>query len=200
MPKGEVDYEFNLYPNGQINPKFGLVANPDTKHYWGHDVFTYVSSVPAQKSGAKWINEKFHEVAPGDTIYTNNGYAVLTGINTNTDAENIDEKNFQILLGAELKVYTLDKVYDAMPMYGVQNNAASSYEAMVDEAKLKFRFTGVTNSKKINIISYEKDTSGDFIIMKAIEFPMINFVWAGTIIMIVGFFLSIIKRLQEKGI
>ncbi len=198
--QGEVDYEFNLYPNGQINPKFGLVANPDTKHYWGHDVFTYVSSVPSQKSGAKWINEKFHEVAPGDTIYTNNGYAVLTGINTNTDAENIDEKNFQILLGAELKVYTLDKVYDAMPMYGVQNNAASSYEAMVDEAKLKFRFAGVTNSKKINIISYEKDSSGDFIIMKAIEFPMINFVWAGTIIMIVGFFLSIIKRLQEKGI
>jgi cytochrome c-type biogenesis protein CcmF len=29
---GEVEYEFNLYPNGQINPKFGLVANPDTKH------------------------------------------------------------------------------------------------------------------------------------------------------------------------
>ncbi|MFY8191104.1 MAG: cytochrome c-type biogenesis CcmF C-terminal domain-containing protein, partial [Bacteroidia bacterium] len=113
---GEVDYEFNLYPNGQINPKFGLVANPDTKHYVSHDVFTYVSSVPSQKSGAKFINEKTHEVKPGDTIYTNNAYAILQGINSNTNAEKVDVKNFQVLLGAELKVYTLDKVYDAMPM------------------------------------------------------------------------------------
>jgi cytochrome c-type biogenesis protein CcmF len=42
----EVEYEFDLYPNAQINPKMGLVANPDTKHYLSHDVFTYVSSVP----------------------------------------------------------------------------------------------------------------------------------------------------------
>lgn len=195
---GEVDYEFNLYPNGQINPKFGLVANPDTKHYWGHDVFTYVSSVPSGKAESKYINEKTHMVAPGDTIYTNNGYAILQGINTNTDANNIDMKNFQVLLGAELKVYTLDKVYDAMPLYGVKDNSATSYEALVEEAKLKFRFVEVNpETKKIAIVTSEKDTSGDFIIMKAIVFPMINFVWAGTIIMIIGFFLSILKRIKE---
>ncbi|OYU96476.1 MAG: cytochrome C biogenesis protein [Bacteroidetes bacterium B1(2017)] len=193
-----VEYEFNLYPNGQINPKFGLVANPDTKHYWGHDVFTYVSSVPSEKAGAKFINEKTHTVGIGDTLYTNNGIAILQGINSNTDASKIDTKNFQVLLGAELKVYTLDKVYDAVPLYGVQNNTATSYEALVDEAKLKFRFAGVDpDTRKITIISSEKDTSGDFIIMKAIVFPMINFVWAGTIIMIVGFFLSILKRMRE---
>jgi cytochrome c-type biogenesis protein CcmF len=68
----------------------------------------------------------------------------------------------------------------------------------VEEAKLKFRFVEVNpETKKITIITSEKDTSGDFIIMKAIVFPMINFVWAGTIIMIIGFFLSIIKRIKE---
>ncbi|MCG9880217.1 MAG: cytochrome c biogenesis protein CcsA [Bacteroidia bacterium] len=196
--QGEVDYEFNLYPNGQINPKFGLVANPDTKHYMSHDVFTYVSSVPSQKSGAKFVNEKTHEVKPGDTIYTNNGYAILQGINSNTDASQVDVKNFQVLLGAELKVYTLDKVYDAMPMYGVQNNSATSYEALVDEAKLKFNFKGVNpENKTITITTAEKDTSGDFVIMKAIIFPWINLVWAGTIIMIIGFLLSIIKRISD---
>jgi cytochrome c-type biogenesis protein CcmF len=195
---GNVDYEFNLYPNGQINPKFGLVANPDTKHYWGHDVFTYVSSVPSQKGEAKFINEKTSQVKPGDTIYTNNGYAILQGINTNSDGENVDVNNFKVLLGAELKVHTLDKVYDAMPLYGVENNSATSYDAFVEEAKLKFRFTGVNpDDKSITIVSSEKDNSGDFIIMKAIEFPMINFVWAGTIIMIVGFFLSILKRVGD---
>jgi cytochrome c-type biogenesis protein CcmF len=195
---GNVDYTFNLYPNGQINPKMGLVANPDTKHYFSHDVFTYVSSVPSNKGEAKFINEKRHEVGVGDTIFTNNGYAVLKGVNSNTEAEKIDVNNFQVLLGAELKVYTLSKEYDAMPMYGVQNNAATSYEALVDEAKLKFRFVGVNpQNQKVTILSYEQDMSGDFVIMKAIVFPWINLVWAGTIIMIVGFFLSIIKRMGD---
>lgn len=195
---GEVDYEFNLYPNGQINPKFGLVANPDTKHYLSHDVFTYVSSVPNSKSEAKFINEKVHEVAPGDTLYTNNGYAILLGINSNAESGEVDPKNFQVLLGAELKVYTLTDSYDAMPIYGIQNNSAVSYEALVDEAKLKFRFTSVNpETKKVTIRSYEKDTSGEFIIMKAIVFPWINLVWAGTIVMLVGFALSVVKRIKD---
>jgi cytochrome c-type biogenesis protein CcmF len=199
--QGEVEYEFNLYPNGQINPKMGLVANPDTKHYFSHDVFTYVSSVPGKKSEGAFINEKTHEVKPGDTIFTNNGYAILQGINSNTDAEKLDMKNFQVLLGAELKVYTLDKVYDAMPMYGIENNTATSYEAMVNEAKLKFRFTDVNpTNKTVTIISSEQDTSGEFVIMKAIVFPWINLVWAGTIIMIIGFFLSILKRISDLKI
>jgi cytochrome c-type biogenesis protein CcmF len=89
-------------------------------------------------------------------------------------------------------------VYDAMPMYGVQNNAASSFEALVDEAKLKFNFKGVNpENKTITITTAEKDNSGDFVIMKAIIFPWINLVWAGTIVMIVGFMISIIRRITD---
>lgn len=43
---GKVMENFSLLPNAQINPKMGLVANPDTKHYWDKDIFTHVSSVP----------------------------------------------------------------------------------------------------------------------------------------------------------
>ncbi|GAB1449846.1 cytochrome c biogenesis protein CcsA [Bacteroidota bacterium] len=196
--KGEVDYSFNLYPNGQINPKFGLVANPDTRHYLSHDVFTYVSSVPSQKGEAKFVNKKEHLVKPGDTIYTNNAWIILVGVNTNANPEDLDARNLKVLLGAELKVHTLDKAYDAMPMYGVQDNQAVSYDALVDEAKLKFSFTGVhPESGKISIETSEKDTSGDFVIMKAIVFPWINLVWGGTIIMIIGFMIAIFRRIGE---
>jgi len=33
--------------------------------------------------------------------------------------------------------------------------------------------------------------------MKAIEFPSINFFWSGTIIMVIGFLLSIFRRNKE---
>jgi cytochrome c-type biogenesis protein CcmF len=86
-------------------------------------------------------------------------------------------------------------------MYGIQNNSAVSFEALVDEAKLKFRFTAVDPvTRKVTIRSYEKDTSGDFVIMKAIVFPWINLVWAGTIIMVIGFFIAILKRIKDLRI
>jgi cytochrome c-type biogenesis protein CcmF len=103
------------------------------------------------------------------------------------------------LLGAELKVIGLDNVYDAMPMYGVQDNKAQSFDAIVDEVKLRFSFKGVDPQKgTIQLETAEKDESGDFIIMKAIVFPWINLVWAGTIIMIVGFMIAIVNRLNKR--
>ena len=193
-----VDYEFDLYPNAQINPKMGLVANPDTKHYISHDVFTYVSSIPKEKS-SKYVHEKVHHVKPGDTIYTNNGYAVLERINSNAKDSNVDIANLSLLVAAEIKVHTLTGVYDAVPMYGIKQNAEIKFESIVDEAKLRFKFLSVNpTDKTIAIETAELDTTGDFIIMKAIVFPWINLVWAGTIIMIVGFFMAIIRRLTEQ--
>lgn len=195
----EVLYEFDLYPNAQINPKMGLVANPDTKHYISHDVFTYVSSVPKEKS-TKFINEKVHEVRPGDTIYTNNGYAILSEINSNAREANTNIENLSLLIAAELTVHTLNGVYKATPMYGIRENAEVKFESIVDQAHLRFRFLGVDPKKKtISIETAELDTSGDFIIMKAIVFPWINLVWAGTIIMIIGFMMAIFRRMKENA-
>ena len=47
---GDVREEFVLHPNAQINPKMGLIANPDTRHYWTKDIYTHVTSVPDKKA------------------------------------------------------------------------------------------------------------------------------------------------------
>lgn len=194
----EVEYEFDLYPNAQINPKMGLVANPDTKHYLSHDVFTYVSSVPKDKSEGKYINEKTAEMKVGDTLVTNNGYAILKEINSNVKDGKVDMTNMQLLISAKLEVHTLNHVYEATPMYGIQHNQVAQFESVLDEARLRFRFTGVNPSTgTLTMVADEKDTSGDFIIMKAIQFPWINLVWGGTIIMIIGFTMAIVKRLMD---
>ena len=191
-------YEFDLYPNGQLNPKMGLVASPDTKHFFTHDVFTYVSSVPNEKSENKFTNVQKFEVKAGDTIRTNNALVIVERLNTNIKEVPKDAKDLEVLIGAELKVITLDKVYTAMPMYGIKNNAVAQFESIVEEANLRFKFTAVDpGTGRITIETAEKDTSGDFIIMKAIVFPWINLVWTGTIVMIIGFLLAIWKRLDQ---
>jgi cytochrome c-type biogenesis protein CcmF len=44
----------------------------------------------------------------------------------------------------------------------------------------------------------ERTPVRNYIVLKAIEFPWINLVWAGTIIMVVGFTFSVINRIKQQ--
>ncbi|MFN4971575.1 MAG: cytochrome c biogenesis protein CcsA [Bacteroidota bacterium] len=193
----KVLYEFDLYPNAQVNPKMGLVANPDTKHYISHDVFTYVSSIPKEKETDKFINTQKHEVRKGDTVVTNVGYITVNDIVSNKRAADYTDK-MEIALTAQLTLKTLNAVYTAAPIYGISSGQVVDYPALIEEAGLRIRFTGVNpQTGKISLETAEQDTSGDFIIMKAIVFPWINLVWGGTILMIIGFLLAIYRRITN---
>ncbi len=195
----QVEYEFDLYPNGQINPKMGLVANPDTKHYLSHDVFTYISSVPKEKTASKFINPKSYQMKKGDTLVTDKGYIVLESITSNITDPNtkIEKETMQVLLAAKFAVTTLQKTYSAEAIYGIQNNSVAIYPANIEEAAMQIKFTGVDpQSGNISLEVADKDMSNEFIIMKAIMFPWINLVWGGTIIMVIGFMVAIFRRLK----
>ncbi|NBV57922.1 MAG: hypothetical protein EBR72_09060, partial [Bacteroidetes bacterium] len=60
-----------------------------------------------------------------------------------------------------------------------------------DPAKQKISFVVQTG---------EKQAVRDYIVLKVVEFPWINLVWTGTIIMVIGFVLAITNRilLQRK--
>jgi len=58
------------------------------------------------------------------------------------------------------------------------------------------------SKQKISFViqSAEKEPVRDYIVLKVVEFPWINLVWAGTIIMVFGFVFAITNRilLQRK--
>jgi cytochrome c-type biogenesis protein CcmF len=195
----QVLYSFNLYPNAQVNPKMGLVANPDTKHYISHDVFTYVSSIPKERESNKYHHEKTETIKQGDTIVTNYGYVILNKVLSNTNTPEQINQGLDLMLTAYVTVQGLTGSFDVQPIYGIRAGEVVDVPAIIDPLRLRIRFTGVNpNTGEINLETAELDTSGDFIIMKAIVFPWINLVWAGTIIMIVGFLLAIWRRISEK--
>jgi cytochrome c-type biogenesis protein CcmF len=202
-----VYYEFDLYPNAQINPKMGLVANPDTKHYLSHDVFTYVSSVPKEKSTKSFVKQQLHTIKPGDSVITDFGIIKLLSVksslsaeqidklNKNSNTEQLDLRNMQVLLTADIQLFTLNGTFAVKPIYGLNKDQVLQFEDYADNGNYRFIFTGVNpKDGSVTIESSIKDTSSDFIIMKAIVFPWINLVWSGTIIMIIGFLMSIVKR------
>lgn len=199
--EGNIKNTFMLYPNGQINPKMGFIANPDTRHYLSHDVFTYVSSVPkkGEENDAPFHNEKKHELKPGDSIRTNNGIVYFDGLHTDVDrSSSPDLAAVDLAVAARMRVATLDSTYTIEPVYAIEGNNIVSIEKISDETGLRLRFMSIDPKKETIVMeTAERSPRKNFIIMKAIVFPWINFLWGGTIVMIIGFLMSIQRRISE---
>ncbi|HTN21146.1 MAG TPA: cytochrome c biogenesis protein CcsA [Pelobium sp.] len=210
--EGKITENFNLYPNAQQNAKMRqIIASPDTKHYIFHDIYTHVSSVPLKEEEHHEDHEGHsddenyqkpivHEVIAGDTVRFRQGFILVKSINKNAKINDIPLTDKDVAIGLNLEVHANGTVYNAEPIFLIKGNAKVDFGKKVDEAGLKLRFTNVLPDKgKMELTVYEKpkEDKKDWIVLKAIEFPYINLFWGGTIIMVIGFILSIFRRSKE---
>lgn len=207
---GEVTENFDLYPNAQQNAKMKqIIASPDTRHYLFYDIYTHVSSVPLKEEehgeheghsdDEKYGQPSTHEVSVGDTVRYRDGYLLIKSVNRNAHIQNIPVASGDLAIGMQVEVHSGTKTYNAEPVYLLKNGSKYDFGKAVEDAGLKLRFTNIYPEKeKLELMVYQKPKAEkSWIVLKAIEFPYINFFWGGTIIMVVGFILSIFRRNKE---
>ena len=126
---------------------------------------------------------------------------VLKGIDPNAKVENITLGQNDVSVGAMLEVHSHGKTYKAEPVYLIKGKSGFDFARKIADIDLKLRLTSIVNiakDNKIEISVYQKpESKKPYIVMKAIDFPYINFFWSGTIIMVIGFLLSIFRRNKE---
>ncbi len=193
--------EFTLMPNTQINEDMGgILPNPDTRHYLTYDVYTHITSLPKPLTDSiPWENVKEYTVEKGDSIVTTNGTVYFTGVEQG-DGQSIGLKN-TTLAKAILKIKRGNTLIDAAPLFGINANTYFSIREEVAEAGLRFGFeirpTLGGEPKAVLEIS-ETKPQPKFIVMKGIVFPYINFLWLGTVMMVLGFALATWNRLELR--
>lgn len=198
----ETGEEFTLYPNAQISREMGLVANPDTRHYWSHDIFTHVSSVPNKlEPKEEWMSEKKHEMEIGDSIVVNRHLIILEETEQIAGADIAADLSGHEMQVATLRVVGMDTVYRAKPLFGVKSGLNSyNIYSFVERASLRFNYFPKEVDGKV---VHEIETAikpKDYIIMKAILFPYINLLWGGMLVMIAGFIIAIRQRMEKKQV
>ena len=191
---------FTLVPKTQNNPKMGLLAEPSTKHYIHKDVFTHINYESGMDKKEPFSGFKTDTVRIGNTLTTNSGKCKLTPITVekaSTEkglmlrlvlfAERLNETDTlfpQILINEQTG--NLESIADQNDRLGVFASLLSFNIEDPDPAKQKISFV---------IQSGEKEPVRDYIVLKVVEFPWINLVWAGTIIMVFGFVFAISNRI-----
>ena len=99
---------------------------------------------------------------------------------------------------AEITVVTKDSMrYKARPLFYLKDNKFNSIPDTVFAQNLAIALSGVENYT-LQVAVKESSSIVPFISLKVYEFPQINILWIGTLIMIVGFVMSIVRRVKTR--
>jgi cytochrome c-type biogenesis protein CcmF len=196
--------QFDLFPNfiyatkGQGTPS----PNPDKYHYWNKDIFGYVNATDnPDKSGDTAQFRPSDAMALHDTAFYSKGFIILDSVIINPNDGKYHFEKTDTALMAKVTVFTKDSMrYTAYPLLYVKNNIPHFLNDTVFAQDLALRFDKVVEGKKIELGIKESEQMVPFIALKVVEFPQINLLWIGAIIMITGFIMSILWRRRQAGL
>lgn len=207
---GKIKEDFDLNPRIQENAQMGgAIPSPDTKHYLTTDIYTHITSA-AIRQGEHEEHEGHTEeenykapriltVSVGDTIHTSSGILTVKQINSKPVVKDLTLAPGDLAVSLPLEINVSGKAYTLEPLFMVKGNNIFDFARKNDELGLRVRFTKIIpEQNKFEIQIFEKPQQAkDWVVFKSIEFPYINLYWVGTIVMVIGFVISIFRRQKE---
>ncbi len=211
---GNLQYQFTLHPRVQLNDRMGNVAEPSTLRKWNKDIFTHVAYADLEKierlkkgknddalDTEQFKEAQFFEISEGDTIAATNCLVVFEKLTLVSEIDLPDENTLSVDLLGTFTIVQLNKdSYSIQPGFSIIDNRMESYPAFDEKTGLKISIQEIIPEKrKVRIAIAEKvnNKSNEFIIMKAIVFPGINILWLGCILMVIGIFMSVARRITS---
>lgn len=194
------DEGFTLYPDAFVNFKGneGIMANPDSKHYLHKDVFTYITSLPNPEKNKDTSSFKEHKIKPGDTVFYSQGFLVLDNVGREIKRKHIPYESSDSVFAASITVYAKDSSrYSAEPLLILRGNNIMPVADTVISQSLVLAFSGA-EADGIKLGVKESNSVLQYVTLKAYQFPMINVLWFGILLMTFGFLLASWNHIQKN--
>ncbi|HRG51740.1 MAG TPA: cytochrome c biogenesis protein CcsA [Bacteroidia bacterium] len=196
--KKDGEEKFTLTPNAFVNYKGveGLMSNPDAKHYWNHDVFTYITSLPDPEKTKDTSQYEAKQMKKGDTVLYNGGSFILERLLTKNNVQTAGLEAGDIASIVTIKVLSKNNAaYTAEPILISRNNQSYLLPDTVSEERLIFQLRNV-KGENIEVGVKQSNVIVEYVTLKVYKFPFINLLWIGVFITVIGFLMSMARRIR----
>jgi cytochrome c-type biogenesis protein CcmF len=187
---------FTLYPRVQMNEAMGVVYSPDINRTLKADLYTHVRTFPDPEQETSWSETQEITVEVGDNFFINDYVATFKEIVRIEDVDNLDLGPGDVAVKAIIEIQGEYDNYLAEPVYIIKDRMAGRLPETVTDVAAQITIQSIqpeNNSFTFGI----KTTQKDWIIMEAVEKPLINILWIGTLLLVIGFIVAIIRRYEE---
>jgi cytochrome c-type biogenesis protein CcmF len=190
---------YTLYPRAQINPEMGgLLVSPDIHRTATADLYTHVSSVmkPSEEEGVEWSELEEFKTMIGQEFFANDYVAVLQSVDRVFEVEGISLTDEDVAVKASILVQGEQGDYLASPLFVIKDKMVGRIPDEIADLGLRLSLLNIhpeSNSFSIGINTRQKD----WVVIKAMEKPLINVLWIGTLVLLVGFGMAFNRRVRE---
>ncbi|MGY6558883.1 MAG: cytochrome c biogenesis protein CcsA [Nitritalea sp.] len=187
--------QFTLYPMAQYNESMGLISSPDSRRYLSRDLYTFVSVIN-DFDDPEWRDDEYFEVAPGDQFFISDFVTQFEGVEVLEEINGIRLEDGDLAVKASIVVQDFDVEKRLEPVFIIRGNQVGRVPFTDPELGVKIEIDNILpeeNKFLFKVNRYQKD----YVVLKAMVKPHINILWAGTIIMLIGFTVAIFRRFDE---
>lgn len=187
-----------LYPRVQENDKMeGFIPSPDIKHSIGVDIYAHVSGYPDGTAPKEWKQQKDERIHIGETFFVNDYVAVLKDVARIDKIAGLQMEEEDIAVKATIEVQGENEVYVAEPVFLIRaRSQVGLIPEEITDLGARVSLNNIhpdTQEFTIGISTRQKD----WVIIKAKSFPLINVLWAGTGVLMIGFGMSLVRRFRD---
>jgi cytochrome c-type biogenesis protein CcmF len=194
--------EFTLQPNAFINYKGneGLSANPDARHYWNYDVFAYITALSDPTKQEDTTSFAAKKMKIGDSVFLSRKLIILDTIHSmDSLPEGLFGKDGKVY-EATLRIFGIDaqgksEIQFSQPKLAIAKGKPLEIADTLSNGSLILKLNNY-DGKQAEIGIKEPVATRDFLTLKVYKFPFINLLWLGTIMMAIGFIISMLRKIQ----
>ncbi|MBI3219033.1 MAG: cytochrome c biogenesis protein CcsA [Bacteroidetes bacterium] len=189
----------SLFPRVQINPAMGgFLASPDIKRKLSRDLYTHVSLPMNREEEPEWSAIEERKVKENENFYISAKYeASLESIQRITEIEGVQLSAQDVAVQAKVKVQGEHEAYYAEPIFLIKDKSqVGRLPSEINDLGVKITLLNIhpeTNEFLLGITTRQKD----WVVIKALEKPLINVLWIGTLILMIGFSIAMVRRFRD---
>lgn len=191
---------FDLFPRAQINENMGgLLASPDIKHFAGRDIYAHASSIPNPDVEIEWNGPQQEGLQIGQQFFVNDYVAKLVNVERLSSLPGVEMGAEDVAVRAVVEVQTLNEVFTMRPVFIIKDGMVGRLPDENTSIGVKLVFNNIVPEE--NRFDFEVYTAQqDWLVFKVIEFPWVNWLWIGTILVLIGFGMAIFRRYREYAL
>ncbi|HEY9044591.1 MAG TPA: cytochrome c biogenesis protein CcsA [Ohtaekwangia sp.] len=191
------DKKYTLHPRAQINQEMGgLLASPDIYRTVSADLYTHVSSVMNPSEDQEWSKLEEITVKQRQEFFANDYVAILDSVYRIFAVEGVPLSGQDVAVKARIRVLGERGDYIAEPVFLIKDKMIGRIPDEIQDLGLRLSLLNIhpeSNQFDIGINTRQKD----WVVIKAMEKPLINVLWIGTLIVMIGFGVAMTRRFRE---
>lgn len=184
-----------LFPRVQDNPNMGLAPSPDIKRDLTKDLYAHVDK-RSSREDIEWSEAEEVRVKQGEQFFANDYVCVLESVERVNRVGGVQLDSASVAVQGRIRVKGEKEDYFAEPVFIIQDRMAGRIPSEIRDLGIQVTLANIhpeTGEFSLSVSTRQKD----WIVLRALEKPYINILWIGTVVVMVGFSIAMVRRFRE---